>query len=99
MSLEWYEDAMSSQGCNKAYRAELPWERSGFGDSYYHIYAWKGAWAFNRPRHPLLGECSGRIETLDEAKAICEADFEQQRRLRAWRDYMLSTDPPQLSSQ
>lgn len=92
MTLTWIQQPYPV-GTYESYFAQYPSEH---GYDYYHVYQWKDGWAFNRTKHYILGELDGWTDRIEDAKSICEDDFAKQIRLRAWNDFMLSTDPPSI---
>jgi hypothetical protein len=50
-------------------------------------------WEFERQDHPMLGVLRGRRSTVEEAKALIEADWVAQQRLNAWLHYMVNNAP------
>lgn len=63
-------------------------------DAYYTTYSWKGNYAYFRPNHPLLGEFNGVKAGVDEAKLLCQEDWETVERLDRWIEYIKNNEPP-----
>jgi hypothetical protein len=89
--LDWREEKSSMD--IPTYVADVPW-RGLFEDPQYRVYSWKDGWAYSRPEHPILGKLDGRVADIHEAQRLCEEDFAKQQRLRHWREYMLTNEPP-----
>lgn len=74
--------------------AEFSWN-GPFDHSGYHVYTWKGGWAFSAPKDPILGEFDGRVSDLETAKALCQENYRGRCRLRRWQQHMINNEPPE----
>jgi hypothetical protein len=84
--LEWKSDFN-----NNFFTARLPYDTAshysiGLG---LHVPGWQAS----RPDHPMLRRLKVTCRTLEQAKAVLEADSIAQQRINAWINYMVSNDP------